>query len=94
MPSACVGGRYIIGLVSLADLQKLPVRAVLFALITGFEIAMMEAIGRTYKSKSDWLNALSPERRNKIEIEKKKSEEVDALVTPYCSHSLLIKIHL
>jgi hypothetical protein len=34
----------IVGLVSLSDLQKLPVREVLFAIITGFEIAMMELV--------------------------------------------------
>jgi hypothetical protein len=75
-----VSGASIIGLVSLADLQKLPVRAVLFALITGFEITMMETIRRMYKSELDWMNALSPGRRNKVEFQKAKSEAADALV--------------
>ena len=75
-----VSGGHFIGLVSLADLQQLPVRAVLFALITGLEITMMEAIERTYKNELDWMNALSPERRNNVEYQKRKSEEVNSIV--------------
>ena len=75
-----VSGANIVGLVSLSDLQKLPVRAVLFALITGFEITMMDAIRRMYKNELDWMKALSPERQNKVEFQKKKSQEADALV--------------
>lgn len=44
-----VSGGSITGLVTLSDLQKLPVRAALFALITGFEITMYDAIKRRYK---------------------------------------------
>ncbi len=94
-----VSGANIIGLVSLADLQKLPVRAVLFALITGFEITMMETIGRKYKNELDWMIALSPERRNKVELQKRKSEAADALVdsllfTQFADKKTLIKKQL
>ena len=75
-----VSGANIIGLVSLSDLQKLPVRAVLFALVTGFEITMMDAIRRIYKREADWMSALSSERRAKVEYQKKSSETADAFV--------------
>ncbi|MGO4843671.1 hypothetical protein AB4144_66485, partial [Rhizobiaceae sp. 2RAB30] len=39
-----VSERGIVGLVSLSDLQKLPVRAALFGLVTGLEMAMTDAI--------------------------------------------------
>jgi hypothetical protein len=45
----------IVGLVTLSDLQKLPVRAVLFAIITGFEITMMGLIRQSFKSDRDWV---------------------------------------
>jgi hypothetical protein len=75
-----VSGGHFIGLVSLSDLEQLPVRAVLFALITGFEITMLEAIKRIYESELDWKNALSPERRENVEHQKRKSVEADSMV--------------
>ena len=54
-----ISGARIVGLVSLSDLQKLPVRAALFALITGFEIAMFEAIKRECPNDDDWKRYLS-----------------------------------
>ncbi|MEH2565138.1 hypothetical protein [Bradyrhizobium sp. AZCC 2289] len=94
-----VSGSNIIGLVSLSDLQKLPVRAVLFALITGFEITMMEAIKRTYKSETHWMNSLSLERRQNVEYQKSKSEEADAIVdtllfTQFADKKTLVKKQL
>ncbi len=50
-----VSGAKIAGLVSLSDLQKLPVRATLFALITGFEIMMAEFIKKKYPEDDGWL---------------------------------------
>jgi len=75
-----VSGANIVGLVSLSDLQRLPVRAVLFALITGFEITMMEAVRRLYKDEAVWLAMLEPERRDKIEKEKEDAKAVDVFV--------------
>ena len=43
-----VSGTGIVGLVTLSDLQKLPVRAVLLALLTGLEISMSEAIEQVF----------------------------------------------
>jgi hypothetical protein len=53
---------------------------VLFALITGFEITMMEAIRRMYKSDFEWMNALSPERRDNVECQRRESEATDTFV--------------
>lgn len=94
-----VSGSNIIGLVSLSDLQKLPVRAVLFALITGFEITMMDAIKRTYNSESDWMNSLSSERRQNVEHQRSKSEQADAVVdtllfTQFADKKTLLKKQL
>jgi len=75
-----VSGTRIAGLVSLSDLQRLPVRAVLFGLITGLEITMMDAIRRAYRNESDWMAALSPGRRAMIEEQKNKSRNVDVYV--------------
>ena len=91
-----VSGANISGLVSLSDLQKLPVRAVLFALITGLEITMMDAIRRMYKDEKDWLEVLSPGRRKIIEDQKRKSRAVDVFVdtllfTQFSDKKILIK---
>jgi len=92
-----ISGPEIVGLVSLSDLQKLPVRAALFALITGFEIAMFEAIKREFTDDEDWKSHLSNGRREKIDEEIEQSHEgdgfVDALLfTQFCDKSdILLK---
>ena len=84
-----ISGANIVGLVSLSDLQKLPVRAALFALITGFEITMFEAIKRVCPNDDDWKRHLSDGRQGKIEEEIEESHQgdgfVDALLfTQFC----------
>ncbi len=92
-----VSGPNIVGLVSLSDLQKLPVRAALFALITGFEIAMFEAIRREFASDEDWKGHLTKGRREKIVEEIEQSHEGDGFVddllfTQFCDKSdILLK---
>ena len=86
----------IIGLVSLSDLQKLPVRAVLFALITGFEITMMEVIKRSFQNDEDWLCYLNEGRRKKIKHTIAESHRddgfVDALLfTQFCDKVDIIR---
>src|SRR5262245_37328916 len=49
-----VSGHEISGLVSLSDLQKLPVRAALFALVTCLEMIMANVIRREFEGMS-WL---------------------------------------
>lgn len=73
-------GARVSGLVTLSDLQKLPVRAALFALITGFEMTMTETIRRTHASSDDWLPYLSQNRRTKIDAETARSRETDGFV--------------
>lgn len=75
-----VSGAHIVGLVSLSDLQRLPVRAVLFALITGFEITMMSAIRNWYASEEDWMSNLSEDRRRILDEQKSVSLEQDGLI--------------
>ena len=90
-----VSGPDIVGLVSLSDLQKLPVRAALFALITGFEIAMFDAIKRGFANDEDWKGHLSDGRQEKIDEEIVQSLKgdgfVDALLfTQFCDKSEIL----
>lgn len=62
------------GLVSLSDIQRLPVRAALFAIITQFEMAMAQLIDARFPDDS-WLEHLSDGRRLKIEAERLKASE-------------------
>ena len=64
-----VSGTEISGLVSLSDLQKLPVRAVLFGTITHCEITMASAIRREFLDSEDWLDRLTDDRQSKIREE-------------------------
>lgn len=75
-----VSGPRIVGLVSLSDLQKLPVRAALFALITGFEITMAEAIKENHATEQEWMALLSDGRQSKIDKEIKASRHDDGYV--------------
>lgn len=74
----------ISGLVSLSDLQRLPVRAALFALITQSEITMADAIRREcrdpHKEFDTWMNRLSVDRQNKIHDEIGRSTDEDGFV--------------
>ncbi len=70
----------IIGLVTLSDLQRLPVRAALFALITGFERTMAGAIRKKYTVDKDWLRLLGKCRREKINGEVEESKKQDGFV--------------
>src|ERR1700730_6125808 len=91
-----VSGSGILGLVSLSDLQKLPVRAALFALVTGFEIIMSEWIRQKFSLGEDWMAYLSDGRKEAIkrEIAKSKRDDgfVDALLfTQFCDKADIIR---
>ena len=63
-----VSGGEIVGLVCLADLHKLPVRAALFGLVTTLEMVLTESIEATSPDgPEEWLSLLSPKRRKKVE---------------------------
>ena len=90
-----VSGPEIRGLVSLSDLQQLPVRAALFALITHLEMTMTEAIGRLYSGPDEWMGCLSPGRVEKLRGEIEKSTGGDGfiealLMTQFCDKRDLI----
>jgi|KBSSwiStaDraftv2_1062776.scaffolds.fasta_scaffold365895_2 hypothetical protein len=79
----------ISGLVSLSDLQQLPVRAALFAMVTHLEMLMAENIRLRFRGPEEWLALLKSGRRNKllVEIEKGKRDDsfVDSvLFTQFC----------
>ncbi|HZR75122.1 CBS domain-containing protein [Bradyrhizobium sp.] len=89
----------IVGLVSLSDLQKLPVRAAIFALVTGLEITMAQRIREFYPADADWLCHLASRRQEKIEEERRKAKDddsyVDALLfTQFCDKRDILEQHL
>jgi len=62
-----VRGREIAGIATLSDLQKLPVRPVLFMLITSVELLLAEWLRQKYPNEEDWLCKVDKARRPKIE---------------------------
>jgi hypothetical protein len=91
-----VSGPEISGLVSLSDLQRLPVRAALFAMVTHLEITMAHAIRTEFKQSDDWIGRLSPERqckaRNKVAEAKSQDTFVDTLLfTEFCDKVTIIR---
>jgi hypothetical protein len=92
-----ISGAKIMGLVSLSDLQRLPVRAALFALITGFEMTMATFIRKRYPEDSDWLQFLAKTRQRKVEDEKTKAKARDSYVdsllfTQFCDKREIVKL--
>ena len=61
-PLLVVSGTRIDGLVAWSDLQKLPVRAAVFALVTGFELTMYEAIRAVFAAGDGWRKYLGETR--------------------------------
>ena len=83
MTRLVVSGDRVAGLVSLSDLQQLPVRAALFTLITRLEMAMAERIEREWvgdKSRG-WLELLSEKRRACIVEAISKAKREDGFVS-------------
>jgi hypothetical protein len=75
-----VSGHEISGLVCLSDLQRLPVRAALFGLITYLEIIMTNVIRREFDQTEAWLGRLSEGRRRNLENQIGKARVDDGLV--------------
>jgi hypothetical protein len=75
-----VSGREISGLVSISDLQKLPVRAALFAIVTQLEMIMADAIRREFQDADGWLKRLPMARQIKLRDEIEKSHAQDTFV--------------
>lgn len=77
-----VAGGGIAGIVTWSDLQKLPVRASLFGLITGLELAMSRAIRHRFADGEEWLRHLDDDARGRIGRRIKKSRHNDSEVDP------------
>lgn len=86
----------IAGLVSMSDIQQLPVRAALFSLITSLEMAMAATIQRHWPQTDGWLALLKEHRQQKlneeISIAKERDVFVDAIAfTQFCDKTDLIR---
>ena len=77
-----VSGAAISGLVTLSDLQRLPVRAALFAIITHLEMTMAKTIRHEFGGEKSWTEQLSAERRSKLLELIAKAKLGDAFVDP------------
>ncbi len=91
-----VAGRTINGLVSISDLQKLPVRAALFAMVTHFEIVMAASIREEFEQTEQAILRLSPERQARVNEKcaraKKQEAFIDALLyTDFSDKVTIIK---
>jgi hypothetical protein len=75
-----VSKQRIEGLVSLSDLQRLPVRASLFAMVTLLEMVMVDVIRRECTSTALWLSRISAERQSGLRAEIEKAKASDAFV--------------
>ncbi len=95
-PLLVVSGGRINGLVAWSDLQKLPVRAAVFALVTGFELTMYEAIKAVFPRDVGWREHLSGPRLEKAEdvYERRGGNESDVellLCTEFCDKRTILK---
>jgi len=75
-----VSGDEISGLVCLYDIQKLPARAAIFAMVTSLEMKMSDVIRKEFPEKEQWLPLLSEQRREKVVREMAKAQEAGAFV--------------
>ena len=78
-----VSGGEVTGLVCLADINKLPVRAALFSAVTGLEITMAKRINEAWPNDSSgWLSQFSDKRRTEIEQRIADARRNDTFVSP------------
>ena len=75
-----VSGARVSGLVTLSDLQKLPVRAALFALVTHLEMTMAAAIRRECPAPDQWQRRMSSGRRDGLADKIAASTRADSMV--------------
>ena len=91
-----VSGRAINGLVSISDLQRLPVRAALFAIVTQIEMTMAEVIRCRFPQPEAWMQLLSLGRaekvREKVVLAKAEDTLVDQLLyTEFCDKVTILE---
>ena len=81
-----VSGTEIVGLVCMADLHKLPVRAALFSVVTALEMVMADCIDDAWQDRpSGWLDLLSPDRRNDVTVRIADARQNDTYVSDIAS---------
>ena len=98
-PLLVVAGEKIQGLVAWSDLQKLPVRAAIFALVTGFELTMYEAIKAEFPGGDGWQEYLKDSRLNEVKGTYAErggnNSDVDLLLcTQFCDKRTILEKHL
>ena len=92
-----VSGHQVAGLISLSDLQTLPVRAALFSLITGLEITMARRIEHEFPDDaSAWMRLISEERQKKLQVLIKNARQVDTFVSEiaysqFCDKATIVR---
>ncbi len=90
-----VSGAAISGLVTLSDLQQLPVRSALFATITHLEMTMAGAIRREFDGSNEWMQRLSENRQSKLREKVNQSSDEDGFIesllfTDFCEKRTII----
>lgn len=90
-----ISSTQIIGLVSLSDLQRLPVRPVLFMLITHLELLMTDVIRAEFETRDAWMMRLSDTRRaefnRRLNGRRRSDMEVNPLLmTEFCDKATII----
>ena len=87
-----VSGTEIVGLVCMADLHKLPVRAALFSVVTALEMAMADRIDDAWQDRPrGWLDLLSPARRKNVTDRIAEAKGNDTFVSDIASTQLADK---
>lgn len=71
----------ISGLVTMSDMQKIPVRVSVFSLIIELEIMMSDLINKLYPNEETWMNLLTISRRNKLNEEELRVKKSDNFVS-------------
>lgn len=76
-----VSGNEVSGLVTISDLQQLPVRVAIFSLITNLEIVLADVITSKYPDDKDWIKKLSPNRQAMLQAAVDRSRKSDLAVS-------------
>lgn len=77
-----ISGPQISGLVTLSDLQRLPVRAALFAMVTHLEMIMADVIRHRSSGGEGWMGRLSESRAKKVRAKLEAARKQDTLIDP------------
>lgn len=72
-------GRRIVGIVTKADLQRVPVRILMFGLITLLEMNLRESIRQHYTDK-EWIDMLSKKRKKDVKRLQAERQKKDASI--------------